>query len=46
MRNVERGEASVTGEYGAELFAQMITENGGIAKVAAVVTDNASTMRK
>eukprot|EP00966_Prymnesium_polylepis_P062520 1450841-Prymnesium_polylepis.3 len=46
MGNVETGEDSVTGEYQAELFGATIMANGGMAKVPAVCTDNASVMRK
>ena len=46
MRNVETHEDSVTGEYQKDLFATVIEENGGIAKVPAICTDNASVMRK
>ena len=44
--NVETGEDSVTGEYQAELFGATILANGGMTKVPAVCTDNASVMRK
>ena len=46
LKNVDTGEESVTGEYQDELFGSVIEEYGGIEKVPAVVTDNASTMRK
>jgi hypothetical protein len=46
MDNVETGEASVTGVYQAKLFGNTIEANGGMAKVPAICTDNASVMRK
>jgi len=46
MGNIETGEDSVTGEYQAELFGETILANGGMAKVPAICTDNASVMRK
>ena len=42
LKNVDTGEESVTGEYQDELFGSVIEEYGGIEKVPAVVTDNAS----
>ena len=46
MGNVETGEDSVSGLYQARLFGETIEANGGMAKVPAVCTDNASVMRK
>ena len=46
MKNVETKEASVTGEYQADLFSAIIRENDGMERVPAVCTDNASVMRK
>ena len=46
MGNIETGEDAVTGEYQAELFSTTIQANGGMAKVPAICTDNASVMRK
>ena len=39
-------EDAVDGEYQAALFANIIRENGGMDKVGAICTDNASVMRK
>ena len=46
MENVDTEEESVTGEYQAKLFSDVIDAHGGPTKVPAVVTDNATTMRK
>jgi hypothetical protein len=44
--NIFTDEASVNGEYQFERFKEIIEKNGGVEKVAALITDNASVMRK
>jgi Protein of unknown function (DUF 659) len=46
LENVYTKEASVDGEFQAALFERVINERGGPDKVVALVTDNASVMRK
>jgi hypothetical protein len=44
--NIYTDESSVNGEYQFEKLKSIIDKNGGVKKVAALVTDNASVMRK
>lgn len=46
LRSIDTKEASVTGDYQFQIFAETIDAHGGMGKVPAVVTDNAKTMRK